>query len=189
LANAWDGLDDTRRKLVLAAEGLGVQLNLIGSANVSSEPETKFANLQFNEGSYRVGLEADLPFDRKAERNAYREALISLQQDLRDYDEQVDRIKLDVRQAYRDLAETAESYRIQQIGLKLAQRRVEAEKLSLQYGQSTVRLLLESEDALVRAQNDVLSALVDHTIAKMSFFRDVGILQVRPDGMWEQPAR
>jgi len=99
-----------------------------------------------------------------------------------------DEIKLGVRQAYRDLAETAESYRIQQIGLNLARKRVEVEKLSLQYGRGTVRLLLDSEDALVRAQNDVLSALVDHTIAKMSFFRDIGVLQVRPDGMWEHTA-
>jgi outer membrane protein TolC len=189
LANTRNGLEDTGRKLVLAAKGLGVQLDLTGSANVASEPETRFANLLFDEGDYGLGLNADLPLDRKAERNAYREALISLRQDQRGYDEDVDRIKLDVRQAYRDLASTTESYRIQQIGLKLAQRRVEAEELSLQYGQGTVRLLLESEDALVQAQNDVLGALVDHTIAKMSFFRDVGILQVRPDGMWEQPAK
>jgi len=27
---------------------------------------------------------------------------------------------------------------------------------------------------------------VAHTIAKLSFFRDVGVLQVKPDGMWEQ---
>ncbi len=188
LANTRDGLDDAQRKLELAAKGLGVQLNLIGSANVASEPETKFASLQFDEGNYRLGLEGDLPLDRKAERNAYREALITVQQRQRSYEEQVDEIKLGVRQAYRDLAETAESYRIQQIGLNLARKRVEVEKLSLQYGRGTVRLLLDSEDALVRAQNDVLSALVDHTIAKMSFFRDIGVLQVRPDGMWEHTA-
>ncbi|MDI9433368.1 MAG: TolC family protein [Planctomycetota bacterium] len=188
LANTRDGLDDAQRKLELAAKGLGVQLNLIGSANVASEPETKFASLQFDEGNYRLGLEGDLPLDRKAERNAYRESLITLQQRQRSYEEQVDEIKLGVRQGYRDLAETAESYRIQQIGLNLARKRVEVEKLSLQYGRGTVRLLLDSEDALVRAQNDVLSALVDHTIAKMSFFRDIGVLQVRPDGMWEHTA-
>lgn len=186
LANTRDGLYDAERKLELAAKGLGVQLNLTGSANVASEPETKFASLQFDEGRYRLGLQADLPLDRKAERNAYRAALITVQQRYRNYDEQVDEIKLGVRQAYRDLAETAESYRIQQIGLDLAQRRVEVEKLSLQYGRGTVRLLLDSEDALVRAQNDVLGALVDHMIAKLSFFRDIGVLQVRPDGMWEQ---
>jgi len=188
LSNTRDGLDDAQRKLELAAKGLGVQLNLIGSANVASEPETKFASLQFDEGNYRLGLEGDLPLDRKAERNAYRESLITLQQRQRSYEEQVDEIKLGVRQGYRDLAETAESYRIQQIGLNLARKRVEVEKLSLQYGRGTVRLLLDSEDALVRAQNDVLSALVDHTIAKMSFFRDIGVLQVRPDGMWEHTA-
>jgi hypothetical protein len=49
-----------------------------------------------------------------------------------------------------------------------------------------VRILLESEDALVEAQNNVTAALVDHAIAKLSFFRDVGILQIMPDGMWEQ---
>jgi len=189
LANTSDGLMDAERKLELAAKGLGVQLNLIGSANVRSEPETKFASLQFDEGNYRLGIETDLPLDRKAERNAYREALITVQQRQRGYEEEVDQIKLGVRQAYRDLAETAETYRIQQIGLNLAQKRVEVENLSLQYGRGTVRLLLESEDALVRAQNDVLGALVDHMIAKLSFFRDIGVLQVRPDGMWEHTAQ
>ncbi len=186
LANTRDGLDDTERKLILAAKGLGVQLDLTASANVDSTPDTQFTRLRFHEGAYSLGLAADLPFNRKAQRNAYREALIAVQQQQRGYDEQIDQIKLNVRNAYRTLAETTESYRIAKLGLKLAQRRVEVEKLSLQYGRGTVRLLLDSEDALVQAQNDVLGALVDHLIAKLSFFRDVGVLQVRPDGMWEQ---
>jgi outer membrane protein TolC len=186
LANTRDGLDDVERKLVLAAKGLGPQLDLTAGANVASTPETQVTRLRFHEGAYSLGLAADLPFDRKAQRNAYREALIAVQQQQRGYDEEIDLIKLNVRNAYRTLAETADSYRIQKLGLKLAQRRVEVEKLSLQYGRGTVRLLLDSEDALVRAQNDVLGALVDHLIAKLSFFRDVGALQVRPDGMWEQ---
>ena len=68
----------------------------------------------------------------------------------------------------------------------MAQKRVEVEKLSLQYGRGTVRLLLDSEDALVEAQDAVLRALVNHRIAKLNFFRDVGILRVQPDGMLEQ---
>ena len=189
LANTRDGLDDVERKLVLAAKGLGPQLDLTTTANVASTPETQITKLRFHEGAYSLGLAADLPFNRKVQRNAYGEALIAVQQQQRDYDEEIDQIKLDVRDAYRTLAETADSYRIQKLGLKLAQRRVEVEKLSLKYGRGTVRLLLDSEDALVRAQNDVLGALVDHLIAKLSFFRDVGALQVRPDGMWEQKTR
>ncbi|MCF7958537.1 MAG: TolC family protein [Phycisphaerae bacterium] len=186
LANTRDELEDSERKLILVADGLGVQLNLIGSANVNSRPKTDVLNLRFHEGAYAIGLEADLPFDRKAERNAYRGALIAVQQKQRGYDEEMDQIKLNVRDVYRNLAETADTYRIQKIGLDLAQKRVEVEKLSLKYGRGTVRLLLDSEDALVEAQNRVLGALVDHTIAKLNFFSDIGILQVRPDGMWEQ---
>ena len=186
LANTRDEVDDAERRLILAAQGLGPQVNLVASANVDSTPETEFLRLRFNQGRYAFGIEADLALDQKTQRNAYRRALITAQQRHRGYDEETERVKLDVRQAYRDLLETAESYRIQQIALELAEKRVEVEKLSLQYGRATVRLLLEAEDALVQTQNDVLSALVDHTVAKMSFFRDIGMMQVRPDGMWEQ---
>jgi len=186
LANTINELEDSARKLELAAEGLGVQLNLTGSAEVSSTEETKVSRLEFHRGTYNLGFAADLPLDRKAERNAYREALISMEQRQRSYDNESENVKLDVRQAYRDLAETGETYRIQKIGLELAKRRVEEQKLLLEYGRGTIRLLLETEDALVGAQNGLTGALVNHTIAKMSFFRDVGILQVKPDGMWEQ---
>jgi outer membrane protein TolC len=189
LANTRNGLEDSTRKLELAAEGLGVQLNLLGSANVSSADKTDFDRLQFHQGLYDLAFQADLPLDRKAERNAYREALITVEQRRRAYDDETENVKLDVRQAYRDLAETAETYRIQKIGLELAKRRVEEQKLLLEYGRGTIRLLLETEDDLVQAQNDLTGALVDHTIAKMSFFRDIGILQVKPDGMWEQRAQ
>ncbi len=91
-----------------------------------------------------------------------------------------------MRQSYRDLAQTADSYRIQKIGYDLAVKRVEVEELSLKYGRGTVRLLLESEDDLVVARNLVTGALVDHTISKLNFFRDIGVLQIKPDGMWEQ---
>jgi len=186
LANTKDSLEDSARKLELAAEGLGVQLDLIGSSDVSSANKTGFDRLQFQKGTYSLGLGADLPLDRKAERNAYREALISMEQRQRSYDDEFENVKLDVRQAYRDLAETGESYRIQKIGLELAIRRVEEQKMRLDTGRGVIRLLLQTEDDLVKAQNDLTGALVNHTIAKMSFFRDVGILQVKPDGMWEQ---
>ena len=187
LANTKDRIEDSTRQLELASEGLGVQLDLVGSIDVSSpDDETNFSRLQFQRGLYQAGFEADLPLNRQSERNAYREALISLERSKRNYDKEIEEVKLDVHQAYRDLTETAESYRIQQVGLRLAERRVEEQKLLLEYGRGTVRLLLDSEDAIVEAQNAVTEALIDHSIARLSFYRDIGILRVRPDGMWEQ---
>ena len=186
LANSADAVEDTERKVVVAADNLGVALNLIGSAGVNSTPDTKFQRLQFHNGTYSLGLEADLPLDRKAERNAYREALITLEQRRREYQGDVDGVELDVRSAYRQLQEYAERYKTQKNSLELSETRVESTTFLLQAGRVTTRDLLDSQDALLGAQNNVTAALVDHAIAKLSFFRDVGILQVRPDGMWEQ---
>jgi outer membrane protein TolC len=186
LANTKDAVEDAARKLELAAKGLGVQLNLVGSLDVDSAEKTKFTRLQFQQGIYSLGWNADLPLDRKSERNAYREALITFTQRQRNYENSVDGVKLDIRNAYRQLRERAESYRIQQLSLKLAERRLENNQLLLDAGRAEVRLLLDSQNALVRAQNDLTSALISHTIAKLNFFRDIGVLQVRPDGMWEE---
>jgi len=169
-----------------------VQLNLFGdtgsgaNSGIRSEPKTQVERLQFHESTYRLGFEADLPFDRKDQRNDYVSKLIDLQQQQRSYDEDIENVKLDVRQAYRDLEEKAESYRIQKISLDLARRRVEEQKLKLEYGRVTIRDLVITEDALVSAQNKVTVALVEHTVVKLNFFRDIGVLQVKPDGMWEQ---
>jgi hypothetical protein len=76
LANTRDETEDAARKLELAAEGLGVQLNLTGSSEVSSTGETEVDRLEFHRGIYSLGFAVDLPLDRKSERNAYREALI-----------------------------------------------------------------------------------------------------------------
>jgi len=186
LANSVDKVDDAVRKVVVAADGLGAELNLIGSADIASTEKTDFSRLQFHRGTYGLGFEADLPLDRKAERNAYREALITLEQRQREYENAEDEVKFDVRQAYRDLQEAAERYRIQKNSLELAENRVESTSLLLEAGRAITRDLLEAEDALLEAQNLVTAALVDHAIAKLEFFRDIGILQVRPDGMWVQ---
>jgi len=186
LANSRDRIDDAMRKVMVAADALGADLNLIASADVSSAPQTNYKRLEFHRGTYTLGLEGALPLDRKEERNAYREALIILEQQQREYDNDVATVKLNVRQAYRQLKEAQERYETQKNSLDLARKRVETTPLLWETRRASTRDLLESQDALLRAQNDLTSALVDYTIAKLNFFRDVGILQVKPDGMWEQ---
>jgi len=185
LANTADRIDDVVRKVILAQEGLGPQLDLTGDLNVDSTPETDFSRLRFHQGRYGAALEADLPLDRKLQRNAYRGKLIELQQQQRQYEEQLDIIKLQVRDAYRQLKESAQLYQIQQNSVKLAQDRVESTTMLLDAGRTWARDLLEAQDDLLAAQNSLTAALIKHATAKLTFFRDVGILQVRPDGMWQ----
>ena len=184
LATTRDSVDDAGRKVMVAVDSLRSEINLIGGINVDSAGKTDFGKLEFERGTYTLGLGLDLPLDRKAERNAYRRSLIALLQSQREYEQAEDEVKLDVRRAYRDLELAAQQYEIQQNSLKLAERRVESTKMLLEAGEADTRDLLESQDSLLRAQNRLTGAVVEHAIAKLSFFRDVEILQVRPDGMW-----
>jgi len=186
LANSVDGVEDAARKIMVAANNLGTELDLAGRAGADSGNGTDFLRVPVHRGDYSLGLDADLPLDRKAERNAYREAMIVLEQQQRAHENQVDTVKLEVRQAYRKLQEEAESYVTQRKSLDLARQRVAVSPLLWEAGRANTRDLLESQDALLLAENSLTAALVDHTIAKLNFFRDIGVLQVRPDGMWEE---
>ncbi len=184
LATSADKIDDAVRNAVLSAEGLGTQLDIVASTNVSSREETNFTQLQFNEGLYELGLDSDLPLDRKLQRNAYREALIALEQQRRTHNNDIDTVVLEVRQAHRQLKATAEQYITQEKALMLAEERVKNMPVLLKSGRAKTRDLLEAQDALLAAQNQLTGALIRHAVANLSFYRDVGILDVKPDGMW-----
>jgi len=91
-----------------------------------------------------------------------------------------------VRQAYRDLTEAAERYKVQSDSLILAEKRFKKTFLLLQYGRANSRRVLSAQDDLFDAQNAATQALVDYTIATLKFYRDTEVLHVRPDGMWER---
>jgi hypothetical protein len=69
--------------------------------------------------------------------------------------------------------------------LELAKKRIDDTYLLMQYGRASSRRVLDSQKALFDAQNDAADALVLHTTATLNFWTAVGVLQVRPDGMWE----
>ncbi len=186
LANAFDSVDDAARKVVVAADNLKAGLDLTASAGVPSSPGYQLDRNNFGNGTYSLGLSSDLPLDRKRQRNSYRSALITYEAEQRSYQEEVDQVKLDVRQAHRDVTEAYTSYQIQLVSLELARKRVDMQMILLQEGRATTRNYLDAQDDLLIAQNAKTSALVQFTLAKLRFYRDVGLLQVRPDGLWEQ---
>jgi len=181
LVNADDRVADAERRVEVAADGLGGDIDLVLSSSAETEDDTKPTRFRFDRGTYSFGLDADLPLDRKAERNTYRKSLISLERARRASELLRDNIKQQVRQAWRSLQEAKESYEIQRNSLALAERRVESTSLLLQAGRASTRDLLESQSALLEAQNALTRVLVDHTIARLELWRDIGTLVVTPD--------
>jgi len=184
LTNSADSVIDAQRKVYVAADALGAGLNIVGTTNVASQKQGNRLTMQAAD-DYAVDFELSLPFDRVAEQSVYRKALITLNQRQREYDLAADTIKMDIRQAYRDLQEAAERYKLQSEGLRLAQERFKKTFLLMQYARASSRRVLDAQNALFDAQNEATDALVDYAIATLSFYRDTGVLQVRPDGMWE----
>ena len=185
LANSADAILDAQRKVHVAADSLRATANLIGTAGTTSARRADRRTLDWLREDYGVGLELDLPLDRVGEQNVYRKALITLNRRQREYEEAVDKVKLEVRQAHRDLTEASDRYKVLSEALELAQRRFDNTFLLVQYSKASSRRVLQAQSDLFDAQNDAAQALVDYNLAILNFYRDTGILYVRPDGMWE----
>jgi outer membrane protein TolC len=186
LANSADAIVDAERKVLVAADNLGADANLVGAINAISARRGDRRTLGWLREEYDFGLELNLPFDRVAEQNVYRKALITYNQRQREYEEASDMVALEVRQAYRDLIEAARRYRVQSDSVVLARKRLKNTSLLLQYGRASTRRVLNANDDLYDAQNAATEALVNYAIATLNFYRDTGVLQVSPDGMWEK---
>jgi outer membrane protein TolC len=185
LANSADAVDDARRKVIVAADALGAELNLLLNANV---PFSDLSSDNKNDLSdfLMATVEADLPLDRVAEQNVYRKALLTLNQRLREYELAQDTVRLEIRQAYRDMTEAAERYKVSSEGLKLAQKRFENTLLLMKYGRASSRRVLDAQGAYLDAEDAATEALVGFAVATLNFYRDTDVLKVRPDGMWEK---
>jgi outer membrane protein TolC len=186
LANSADAIVDAERKVLVAADSLGADANLIAAANAISSRRGDRRTLGWLRKEHEVGFELGLPFDRVAEQNVYRKALITLSQRERENEEAGDRVALEVRQAYRDLTEAAERYRVQSEGIALAEKRLKNTFLLFKYGRASSRRVLNAHGDLFDSRNASTEALVSYAIATLNFYRDTGVLHVRPDGMWEK---
>ena len=186
MANNADAVIDAQRKVFVAADALRAELNLTGSANATSSGRADRNTLGSPRKDYGLGFELDFPLDRVPEQHVYRKALITLNQRQREYDLATDIVSLEVRQAYRNLDEATERHKVQLEALQLAEKRFNKTYLLLQYGKASSRRVLSAQNDLFDAQNEATQTLVDYTIATLNFYRDTGVLHVRPDGMWER---
>jgi outer membrane protein TolC len=174
---------DAQRRVVVAADGLRSELNLTGRAAVGERrslatADRPDAKLRPEEGSYAALLDLNWPATRTAERNVLRNSLINLERTVRDLQQGEDAVKLEIRNGLRDLAGSRERIRIQAQAVEVAQRRVDSTNLLLQAGRVQMRDLLEAQEALVSAQNNLTAARVDFRIAGLALFRDLGVLEV-----------
>jgi outer membrane protein TolC len=178
LLTSKDEVDDAARKLAVAVDDLKADVDLVLGAGKGRTRSTDSGGVttRIRDSHYSAGLDVDLPLNRKAERNAYTRAMITLDRATRDEDLLRDRIKQQIYSAWRLLVEAEESYTIQDASVTLAKGRVESTTILLEEGRARVRDLLESQEALVQAKNNLTGALVDYRLAVLDLWRDMEAL-------------
>ena len=97
-----------------------------------------------------------------------------------------DSIKLDVRSGWRNLEQAKLAYEIALNSVELNKRRVREQEVLSEVGRGTTIDLVDAQNDLTSAQNDLTNSLIGHTIARLEFWRDMGILYIKENGSWEE---
>jgi outer membrane protein TolC len=175
---------DAQRQVVVRADALRAGLTLRGSASFTDTDDD--GSLRFSGGRYNASMPLDLPIERTAQRNAYRNSLISLERATRSVQSLEDNIKLAIRDELRNLRESRESLNIQAKSVVVAEKRVRSTTMFLEAGRRQIRDLLDAQDSLLSARNQLTAAVVNYRIAELEIQRDLGILKVNERGLWEE---
>ncbi|MFP4352843.1 MAG: TolC family protein [Puniceicoccaceae bacterium] len=197
LANRLDlrvaegGVYDAMRKVAVAADGFLPEFTLLAGGAFSEERTLGTGSgdngeVTINRGTYNALLSIDLPFDRTAERDLYRNRLIDLEESVRDLQSLEDDIKLRIRGQLREMLESRESLRIQAQAVTLAERRVDSTGLLLELGRAEIRDVLDAQESLLSAQNALTSALVNYRVSELQLQSNLGLLRIDGDGLWEE---
>lgn len=179
-----DQLDDAERQVRLAADALHPDIRLAFDARVNSK-DNRFQELDFDRYTWNLGLDVDPKFNRRTVRNRYRTALIRYESSRRGFEEFEDNIKLEVRQAWRSLEQARITFNIQRDAVEVGERRVLEQQLKREIGEARQIDIIDAQNALLDARNNLSRALVDHTLAYLRLWLDMGILYVKENGQWE----
>ncbi|MBU0718644.1 MAG: TolC family protein, partial [Planctomycetes bacterium] len=188
LLTAADQVDDSRREVLVAKNGLLPSLQVTAGMYLDSDPErSNSTTYNLERATYQAGLALEMD-DRKAERTAYRQALITLRRAERAYGETVDGVRADVREALRDIDKQENLRAIQALNVQENEVRYEAASAQYDLGRSTNQDVVDADTDLLAARNELARAVADYRNSILRFRLATGTLRVTDDGTWDDLA-
>ena len=191
LMNSRARVTDAWRNVEVQANSLLGVLNLNYHGTLATRPggSTLFG-YDAHQQIHDVGIEFDAPVNRFAERNSYRASQINYQQARRGYmltrDDIVRQIRLDVR----NLLLNRRQFEISREQVILAARAVEQAEFDLRNsrdpgaGAGLTQQVLTTLNQLLSAKNTLITNWVSYETARMSLYRDFGIMDIDAQGTW-----
>ena len=187
LMNERGFLADDWRQIKLAADDLKSVLNLQATQTIETRRDVnRVFDFTFDESQTRLAATLDLPLNRRAQRNTFRQTLIDYQAALRRLMALEDNLKLGVRNDLRALSLDKQQYQIDIASAALAYERVTSTRLEFRLGVGNVaaRDFLEAQNDYASALSNVASRHISYIVDRMGLFRDLELLTVDEDGFW-----
>jgi len=178
-----DVVDDARRGLDNARNGLLPDLNLAGSVSVPTDESETRAGLDLDGGDtdWQAGITFGLPLDREIERIRVRTAQISLEREVRGYDEFRDEVTVAIRGSVRDIDRARYALQIQERNIEIGEDRVAS--IQAAPDRATARDASDAANELLVAQDARDSAKRDLEVAIIRYLLQTGQLRVTPEGL------
>ncbi|HEX5010576.1 MAG TPA: TolC family protein [Planctomycetota bacterium] len=183
LMNARERLEDTERQVIIARDALQPELGLDLGYHLNND-SSDFNHITPDRWDATAALTLNLPLNLQEERNAYRAALISVDESRRNLQLEFDNVERDVRSQLRTLRQFDQQIELQKEQIQQELRAVAVTQIKYESGDAQSRDLLDARKSLVEAQNQLIDLQAQHVIARLRLFRNLGILFLGDDGMW-----
>ncbi|MEZ5942107.1 MAG: TolC family protein [Planctomycetaceae bacterium] len=187
---------DARRQVEITANRLQAALDLVVDGDIRTAGGNKPFNFNGQSSQLRAGIRFTAPLDQIAERNNYRVALLRYQRARRDYMQQEDLVKQDVRRAWRQLIVLRRNFETSRRAVRLAALQYDSavNEANAPGGQAQGggrglqgNNLLNALNAILRNQNDLIRNWTNYEQNRLNIYRDMGTMEIGPDGLWNDP--
>ncbi|MFO1002591.1 MAG: TolC family protein [Planctomycetaceae bacterium] len=182
LMNVRAQVMDARRRVEIAANALEAGLDITFRGTQGLNPDAESST------THSAGVQFTTPMDQVLERNVYRQALVTYQRARRTYMDTEDRIKQSIRQSWRQIQVQEYRLEIDRTAVRNAALQYDSASLQAAGGQQQNALsLTQALDSVLRAQNTLVGDWVTYETNRLNIFRDMGIMEIDPRGVWTDP--
>jgi len=184
LWNSRDRMEDASRRVQIARQDILPSVNSLVNYNILDNPDRTGFSLTPRNRSTSLGLNLDLNLNQKPERNSLRAATIAEQRARRELDLAEENVRSDVRSGWRDLEVARKQYDLAKRGLEISTARLEVEEAFNAEGQGTAIDLVDAQRDMNSTRNLMVSTRINHELARLQLWRDMGVLFIEKDGSW-----
>ena len=186
--NRREQVEDAERAVRIARNGLLPDLDLTLSLgrNALAAATVSDLDLDLDQSDVSAGLSLEIPLDRVDESHAYRTAQISLERARRGYEVFVETLRSEIRSAIRELERREISVQITRELITGEEKNKRLAVLQYERGQIDNRELVDAEQSLLNARNDLIDEQVSYELARLRLLRDLGILFIDERGIWTE---